>query len=41
MDLYICTKREFYFSKKKRKEKKKGRDVLTATLPGLEHFTLD
>lgn len=33
MDLYICTKTEFYFSKKKRKkEKRNQKGVLIATL---------
>lgn len=41
MDLYICTKREFYFSKKKkRKEKKIKRGYLQPyfTLHGLKHL---
>lgn len=41
MDLYICTKREFYFSKKRKKRKKKiKRGYLKPhfTLPGPKHL---
>jgi len=39
MDLYICTKREFYFSKKKKKKKiKRGYLRPHFTLPGPKHL---